>query len=528
MQKSNDQISEGINQSLWLDNVNPISYGRLTENKQVKIVVVGGGIAGVSIACRLSLNGHKVMLVDDGNIGSGETGRTTAHLVTSLDDRYYNLQKVFGVQGASLAAKSHADAIDYAEYLINQFKIDCDFTRLPGYLFADPTDEPESLEKEFLAARESGIGVSFSSSPSIALNNSKYCIVFPNQAKLHPLKFLKGLCDIITEKGNEIYTDTHISEFNDHYLITADGFKIEAQHIVIATNAPVNKDSKIYLKQFAFRSYVIGALVPKNSIEDALFWDTGNFDADPFMPPYHYVRLQNYSEEQDVLICGGEDHKVGLINKDELKEEERYGKLETWMRNFFVAGEVIYKWSGEVFETLDGLAHIGRNPGSDANVYIVTGDSGNGMTHGIIASFIIGDQIEGKLNKYENIYDPSRLHILKGGRKWMKEFLGGYIDYKKGIDKNDISELASLQLNEGTVISVDKNKFAVYKDIDGELHVLDAHCTHLGCIVKWNNDEKSWDCPCHGSRFSFDGIVLNGPANDPLPQKEIKSKSVKN
>lgn len=527
MQNFDGRKTEGMNQSIWLDTISPVAYARLTEDKKTKTVVIGGGIAGVAIACRLSLQGEKVILVDDGNIGSGETGRTTAHLVTALDDRYYNLQKVFGREKTKLAAESHAEAINYVEYLSNKYNINCDFRRLPGYLFADPTDDEKSLEKELKAAQESGLDVSIIDNPPLFLYNKKQCLLFPNQATFHPMKFIRGLCEIIIEKGNEIYTNTHIAEFHDHYVVTSEGIKIEAEHIVIATNSPVQADSKTYMKLIPYRSYVIGALVPKNSITDALYWDTGNFNTDPMLPPYHYVRIQKYSDDFDVLICGGEDHRVGLIKNEEVQEEERYSVLESWMRQYFAAGEVIYKWSGEIIETMDSLAYIGRQPHTDANIYIVTGDSGNGMTHGIISAFIICDQIAGIENKYESLYDPSRIHLLKSGKKWIKEFLGGFIEYKKEFEKNDASEIDAIPLNEGKVITIGKHSYAVYKDDEGALHVLDAECTHLGCIVKWNNDEKSWDCPCHGSRFSFEGNVLNGPANDPLPKKEIKSETVK-
>ncbi len=522
MQKGIEKKTAGINIPYWVDSVEPIAFSPLTKNEKTFVVVVGGGIVGVSIACNLSLDGIRVILIDDGNIGGGETGRTTSHLVNSLDDRYYTLIKQFGKEGARLAAKSHTEAIRFIYEFIQNHSIDCDFKWVPGYLFLHPSDQADSIEKEFEAAIEVGLEVKkLDHIPGIK-NIKGPCIEFPLQAKFHPLKYLKAMCDLIIQSGSEIYTGTRITEVNKNNVVTADGNVIEADHIVIATNSPINNKFKVHLKQFPFRSYVIALAVKKDSIPDALYWDSGDFTADAQMPPYHYVRTHPWTETQDLLICGGEDHKVGLIEDDELPEEDRYAALEKWVRKYFDAGEIIYRWSGEILETMDGLAHIGRNPGNQPNMYIATGDSGNGMTHGVIASLIIPDLIKGKENEFTDLYDPSRLHLFSGAKRWIKEFLGGYIQYKKEIPDLDESDLIRIEKNEGNVITIEKKKYAVYRDENNDLHFLDAECTHLGCIVKWNNDEKSWDCPCHGSRFSFDGKVMNGPAVNHLPHKKIQ------
>ncbi len=513
---SAEKFTSGANSSAWISGLQPLAYNRLALNKDVDVVIVGGGMAGVSIAYCLGKAGKKVALVEDGFIGSGETGRTTAHLVTALDDRYYELERMFGDEPAALIAQSHKQAIDFIERTVAEEKIRCDFERLNGYLFSHPSDEVENLEKEFKAAVKAGLDVELT---DIVLADKalRKAIKFNNQGQFHPLKYLKGLCEAIVKNNGDIYTNTHAKTIDENGIVTDEGFRISAPHIVVATNSPVNNKTNMHLKQFPYRTYVIGAKVKKGVLPHALWWDTGNFDTNAQIPPYHYVRLQALDDEHELLIVGGEDHATGMADVTSISEQERYTALEKWTREHFEGlGEIVYSWSGQVLEPMDSLAFIGRNPGNK-NIYIVTGDSGNGMTHGTIAGMLIKDLIIGRENKLEKIYDPGRVKWIKAGKTFLKEFVGGLINYlKTKPGGEDESSLQNLKNNEGRVFEFANKKIGAYRDEDGQLHFIDAECTHLGCIVKWNSDEKSWDCPCHGSRFTYEGKVLNGPANQPL------------
>lgn len=510
-------ITSGKNISFWTNSINPIFYEKLKQNLNTDVVIVGGGIAGITIAYCLINSGKKVVLVEDGGIGSGETGRTTAHLVSALDDRYYELEKMFGDEKTSLIAESHSTAIDFIENICKEKLIDCDFERLDGYLFLHPTDERESLHKEFIAARKAGLNVE--ELPEVpGMKEKMPCVKFSNQAQFHPLKYLRALAELIRKGGGSLYTETHASKIYPEGITTADGFRVSAKHIVVATNSPVNNKYVMHLKQYPYRSYVIGAKVKKGSIAKALWWDTGDLSANSEIPPYHYVRLQKLDADYDLLICGGEDHPTGVAKEERIAEEDRYGLLENWMRERFDAEEIIYQWSGQVMEPMDSLAYIGRNPMDKDNVYIVTGDSGNGMTHGTIAGMLITDLINGKENKWEKIYAPSRFKAFTAGKTFFKEFVGGFFSYLK--DKPSIIpsiEYATIEKGEAKIVEIEGKKVGAYRDQEDRLHFIDTACTHLKCEVKWNNDEKSWDCPCHGSRFSFEGKVLNGPANKDLP-----------
>jgi glycine/D-amino acid oxidase-like deaminating enzyme/nitrite reductase/ring-hydroxylating ferredoxin subunit len=486
-------------------------------DKEVDVVIVGGGIAGVSIAYNLARAGKKVAIVEDGFIGSGETGRTTAHLVSALDDRYYELERLFGEEDAKLIAQSHASAIDFVERTVSLEKIDCDFERVNGYLFLHPSDEIENLEKEYEAAKRAGLDIEMTDIV-LADHALRRAIKFNNQAQFHPLKYLKGLCEAIVKNGGDIYTNTHAKEIDHTGIETNEGFKIKAQHVVIATNSPVNNKYRMHLKQYPYRTYVIGAKIKKDTLPHALWWDTGDFEASSEMPPYHYIRLQKLNDTHDLLIVGGEDHATGLADVEKKPEENRYDSLESWAREHFEGiEEITYRWSGQVLEPMDSLAFIGRNPANKENVYIATGDSGNGMTHATIAGMLIRDIITDKKNKLEKIYDPGRVKIFKAGKTFLKEFVGGFINYLKTKPGSaDETSLRELKNTEGKIFEFAGKKIGAYRDEEGQLHFVSAECMHLGCIVKWNNDEKSWDCPCHGSRYTYEGKILNGPTNMPL------------
>jgi glycine/D-amino acid oxidase-like deaminating enzyme/nitrite reductase/ring-hydroxylating ferredoxin subunit len=525
---NSEKFTSGTHVPYWIDSVSPISYQKLALNKEVDVVIVGGGISGVSIAYCLSMEGKKVALVEDGFIGSGETGRTTAHLVTALDNRYYSLEQVYGEDQAKLIANSHSAAIDFIEKTCTEEKIECDFERVNGYLFLHHTDKPENLGKEFESALKAGLDVE---QTNILLGNKKNvkALKFNNQGQFHPLKYIKGLCDCIIKNGGDIYTNTHAKEINSSGVTTNEGFKIEAKYVVIATNSPVNNKYAIHLRQYPYRTYVIGAKIKKGSLPTSLWWDTGDFSVNGEFPPYHYVRTQSYSKTHDLLIIGGEDHPTGLSDIENIPEESRYNFLESWAReNFSGIEEIIYKWSGQVLEPADALAFIGHNPMDAKNVFIVTGDSGNGMTHATIAGMLIRDLILEKENRWQKIYSPSRFKF-KAGKAVFKELVGGLVNYLKTKPRyEDETGLKNIQRNEGKIVEFEGKKFGAYRDGDDNLHFIDAECTHMGCIVKWNNDEKSWDCPCHGSRFTYEGEILNGPANQALTYYSQHKNSVHN
>ncbi|HUS05176.1 MAG TPA: FAD-dependent oxidoreductase [Bryobacteraceae bacterium] len=494
----------GKTDSFWTASCDVPLKPALTEDARANVCIVGAGIAGMTTAYLLAREGKSVIVLDDGPIGGGETGRTTAHLVNVLDDRYFELERLHGVKGARLAAESHTAAVNRIEQIVTDEDIGCEFERLNGYLFVPPGEDREQLELELEAAQRAGIqDVRFVDRAPLPGWDTGRCLQFGRQAQFHPLKYLSGLAQCIERDGGKIYTRSHVEKIEAHEnggVTVQAGKTVRANAVVVATNTPINDWVTIHTKQAPYRTYVIGALVARGSIETALYWDTPD--------PYHYVRVQALSEKHDLLIVGGEDHKTGQAHDT----EDRFDRLESWAREVFPAIEFVeFRWSGQVMEPVDGLAFIGRNPGDD-NIYIATGDSGNGMTHGTIAGMLITDLIQGRDNAWSHLYDPSR-KTLRAAGEFTRENLNvarQYLDYMTGGDVADVEKIAP---GHGAVVRRGFQKIAAYCDEAGEVHEFSAVCPHLGCVVDWNLTEKTWDCPCHGSRFDAMGKVINGPAN---------------
>lgn len=504
--------TSGFHESFWTDSARAESFPALDRDINTEIVVVGAGIAGLSVAYTLAKAGRKVIVLEDGEVGSGESGRTTAHLSNALDDRYFEIEKTFGLEQARIAAESHTAAIDFIEKIVHEEDIDCDFIRLEGYLFPHPSDEPDTIQNEFDATRRIGLATEIISEVPHIANQPGPCLRFPNQGQFHPMKYMAGLCRAILKYGGEIFCHSHVDEIKKEGVM-ANGFRVSAQEVVVATNSPVNDRVTMHTKQHPYRSYVVAAEIPKGSIPPALWWDSGDIDSKWVAKPYHYARIQPFNDVADLLIVGGADHKTGQAGNEGIPEEDRYIYLEQWARlHFPMLTNIAYTWSGQVMEPVDMMGYIGLNPG-DENIYIVTGDSGNGMTHGTIAGMLIPDIILGKKNPWRELYDPARITLsLSVAPDFLREVLNMAGQFRDFFTPGDIDTLQSLRADDGAIIRSGAAKVAVYKDAQSNIHAYSAVCPHLGCYVRWNSDEKSFDCPCHGSRFSCKGEVVNGPA----------------
>ena len=472
--------------------------------------VVGGGIAGLMVAYALAREGRRVVVVERDNLGAGETGRTTAHLVTALDRGYASLQRVLGIERARLAAESHRRAIESFAEIAAREAIACDFRRLDGYLFRGDGDE-DTFENERAAMHEIGLpGIELVSAPpgwdGVDIGP---CLRVPNQGQFHPLRFLAGLAGAVTRLDGRIFEGTTVTEVHDDHVVT-DGGAVRADAVVVATNTPINSRVGVPARQAAYQTYVVAAVAGPVTGEPALYWDV----ADPF----HYVRYVARHGMPDVLLIGGEDHKTG--QDDGVGAEERHARLAAWGRRHFPVIEgVVECWSGEVMESLDGLGLIGRLE-SNGSVYVVSGDSGNGFTHAGIAGFLLRDLILGRESPYTALYDPNRLP-LKAIPELAREGMNAAAQYASWLTPADVTDVESIPHGGGAVLRKGAARIAVHRDERGELHACSAVCPHLGCIVDWNEDERTWDCPCHGSRFDALGRVLHGPANRDLERSTL-------
>ena len=525
-----DQVGEraGNNVSFWERTAKKFRSAPLAEDLTTDVCIVGGGLAGVTTAYLLARERKNVVLIDDGPIGSGMTGRTTAQLVNAIDDRYIDIEKFLGEECSRLHAESHTAAIDKVEAIVRELNLDCNFERVDGYLFLPPGGSVKELMNELDAVRRAGIsGVERVDKVPNTKIKSDAVLRWPLQAEFHPLKYLDGVAQAIVDLGGTIFTGSRVVNVKDGDRVTietSDGHKITAQAAVVATNCPINDRLVIHSKQAPYASYVI-CLRVKEKIGHAMFWDTAVTADDEKQTigpvPYHYVRFAT-DNEGDVLMVGGEDHKSGQASDF----QARLNKLERWTRDRFpFVGEITDRWSGQVMETVDGVAYIGKNPG-DKNVYVATGFSGNGMTHGTIAGMLIVDLIAGRENRWTKLYDPTRKTLQPTViADYVAENANVAATFKDYVTAGDEPSADKIKNGEGAILRDGMKKIAAYRDENGTLHECSAVCPHLGCVVRWDGFEKTWDCPCHGSRFDALGRVLNGPAISDLKPVEALAES---
>ena len=499
------ELTSGDSPSPWLTSASRPIFPKLEGDVEVDVAIIGGGMFGLSAAYFLSQEGKRVAVLEDGVIGSGETGRTTAHLASALDDRFFRLIQLHGEDGARLGWQSHAAAIDKIEAIARKHKIECDFERLPGYLFPPRGEPADIIDRELEACRRIGVeGVEKQAATPLG---DGPCLKFENQGQFHALKYLSGLAVAVTRADGRIFERTHVEDWDvqERVKVLVPGMgSVTASDLIVATNAPIASRIKFPLRQFAYRTYVAALRLRRGELPKGLYWDTAD--------PYHYLRFMPADEgDGGLLLVGGEDHKTGQPGKED--GEERYRRLEAWARERIPqAGDAQFRWSGQIMEPADGMAFIGRY--SD-HVYIATGDSGQGMTHGTVAGMLLRDLLLGRDNPWAKLYDPGR-STLKGFAEIASENLNVLPKYGRWMTGGDVAGPREIPAGEGRVVRRGLKKLAIYRDERGALHTMSAVCPHLGCIVAWNGTEKTWDCPCHGSRFGPEGQVLNGPANTDL------------
>jgi glycine/D-amino acid oxidase-like deaminating enzyme/nitrite reductase/ring-hydroxylating ferredoxin subunit len=475
------------------------AFPALVSTIEVDVAVIGGGIAGVTTAYELTKAGLKVALIEQASLGDGATGSTTAFVTYISDASLADLTRTFGAARAALVWKSGSDAVDEMERIIKEESIDCDFARCAGYIYAPDKEGLERLRREEKLAKDYGFParlgqdqLGFASLGSLRVER---------QAKFHPMKFLTALADRAAAKGARIFENSRVigtSSGPVRIVKTTEG-EVRAKHVVLATHVPLGDPELISLRIDAYQTYVLEAEIPNGILEEGIYQDT--------LKPYHYFRVDR-AAGFDRLLVGGEDHRTG--QSDDC--DAHFARLETFARDLLPGKElkIVRKWSGEVLETIDGLPYIGS---FGRNLFAATGFSGTGMSFGMLSAMIIRDLILGKKNAVTDLYQARRLTGMGRMLGRVTNFVAGF---SKGRLEQRSSVLDDLLPDEGKVVTIHGKKVAAYRKPDGKIVKLSPVCTHMGCMVKWNSAGKSWDCPCHGSRFKKEGEVLNGPARTPL------------
>jgi glycine/D-amino acid oxidase-like deaminating enzyme/nitrite reductase/ring-hydroxylating ferredoxin subunit len=490
--------------SLWMDIEVAPDARELDGDRSCDTIVIGSGIAGMSTAYELALEGQKVVVVDRGAIAGGVTARTSAHLAPLCDDLTSAMIKLRGEDISRAFYESQAAAVDRIEQIQKREDIACDFRRLDGWLFQALNTDPAIIDEELDAVRKVGapvhrlVGVE-----ALAGCEEQHALRYPRQATFHPLKYLEGLARTIEANDGLFYPGTTVQAVEEQgggtVVVRTDRGNLTGTAAVVATNSPIVDTVALHSKMSPYRTYAMAMQIRRGALPDALYWDT--------LDPYHYVRLQPGDGQTDYVIVGGADHKTGEADDAEI----RFQALEAWARNLIPKfGEVTHRWSGQVLDTIDYAAFIGRNPGHE-RIYVHTGDSGQGLTHGVAGARLNSALILGKEAKWLDVYEPSRKTPSAIGN-FLRENTTVVKNFAEYLAPGELSSLDDLKPGHGAVVRLGLSKIAAYRNANGELYARSAACTHLGCHLHFNSFECCWDCPCHGSHFAVDGTALNAPA----------------
>jgi glycine/D-amino acid oxidase-like deaminating enzyme/nitrite reductase/ring-hydroxylating ferredoxin subunit len=484
-------------------------FGALDRDARADVVVVGGGITGLTTAYLLTRTGRKVILLERARCAQIDTGHTTAHLTMVTDTRLTELESRFGRTHAQAVWDAGRAAIAQIDEMASEHEIDCAFKWVDGYLHArngkPSADETEAFRAEAALACELGFDATFTTTVPFAGGPG---IGFHDQARVHPRRYLAGVARALAAEGCGIYEHTEAEEFRESPLgVKANGHWVSCDDIVIATHNPLvgmasMASATVFQTKLAlYTSYVVAGRIPRGTVPDALFWDTGD--------PYRYVRLEAH-RDHDLLIVGGEDHKTGQADDTQACFE----RVEQVARERVPDIELTHRWSGQVIETPDGLPYIGQ---MTEHQYAATGFGGNGMTFGTLSAMLIADAIDGQKNPWAELFEPGRSALRRGLWEYVKE----NADYPYYLLRDRFAgaegrSVRAVKRGQGKVIEHNGEKVAAYRDSHGALTLRSAVCTHMGCVVGWNDAEGTWDCPCHGSRFTPQGDVISGPAETPL------------
>lgn len=474
-------------------------FAPLHEHVSADVAIIGAGITGLTAALLLAEQGRRVVVVEKERLGSGETGNTTAHLTVAIDARYHYIRRHYSPEEARLVADASTRSLELIAELVRRHAIECHFRRVPGYLYTEKRKFVAELKNEAAAAREAGLDAQWTEDVPLPFE-TRGAVRWADQGQFHPREYLTGLAERALATGVRIYEQTRATRVASG-IVETDRGRITADAVFMATNVPIDGFTHVHTKSAAYRSYAL-AFEVEGPHPEGLFWDTAD--------PYHYTRWQE-TDAGTYLIVGGEDHRAG----EEADTNECFERLARYAKDSFGEHPLRYRWSGQIIEPHGGLPMIG---GSDG-VYISTGYAGQGMTFGTAGAMLVSDLILGVDNPWAALFDPNRNRPHMTTREFITENLHfpAHLVNDRLLSRDvEARTTDAIRPGEGKIVEVAGTKVAAFRDDQGVLQCLSPVCPHMKCDVAWNESERTWDCPCHGSRFTPSGEVLNGPAHEPL------------
>ncbi|MEO6583470.1 MAG: FAD-dependent oxidoreductase [Ferruginibacter sp.] len=500
---------DGALTSLWQSSKQSIPTTAYPADELFDVAIIGAGITGLSTAISLQKAGKKCIVLEAANIGFGTSGGTTAHLNTFFDSPYNEVIDNFGEDNAKLLAKSALEALTTINENISAFKIDCGYDERTGYVFSVEEKQNKELDKLVEATQKVGLPMGFINDNPFPIPYIKIAAI-EGQAQFNPTEYLFGLADAFTKKGGVVIENCRVTDIEEDEtltIVTAQG-KLKATHAVYATHIPPGVNI-LHFRNAPYRSYAMAVTLKNGVYPQALGYD--------MCEPYHYYRSQKV-DGQEYLIAGGEDHKTG----HEENTDQCFRRLESYLRKYFEVDTIAYKWSSQYYQPTDGLPYIGHLAGNRENIFCATGYNGNGMIYGTLAGNILRDLIIKNDSIYKELFKPARVKPVAGFVNFVKE-AADVVTHFVGdkISPENISELTELAAGEARVVKYEGHTLALYKDDNHKLYAVNSACTHINCNVGWNNAEKTWDCPCHGSRFNYDGTMLTSPARKDLEKLDV-------
>lgn len=497
----------------WQQTATVPAFAPLDRDLEVDTIIVGGGLTGLTAAYLLTQAGQRVALLERATCGAVDTGHTTAHLTCVTDVRLSELASAFGEDHARAAWDAGLAAIATIDAHVRTERISCGFEWVPGYLHASTdesrrADEIAELQREAALARELGFDAAYLDEvPWLGRPG----VQFEGQARFHPRAYLAGLAAAIEAKGRRIFEQSSVDEVSDDPLaVVANGHTVRGQYLILAThnplmgNASLTRAALFQTKLALYTSYAVAARVPRGTVPDALWWDTAD--------PYRYLRLDRQEQgDEDVVVYGGEDHKTG----QEIDTLACFARLEERLTAWLPRATVTHRWSGQVIESPDGLPYIGETA---PRQFVSTAYGGNGMTFGTLGATMACDAALGRSNPWRDLFDVGRAKLRGGLWDYLKENRDyPYYLIRDRFAGPDGRSFREIRRGQGKLLDIDGERVAAYRHADGSISARSAVCTHMGCLVQWNLAEQTWDCPCHGSRFTVEGEVIAGPAESPLP-----------